>query len=181
MKRQTLLLIVLALVIVVGLPYHYMDGALTVVRTEADEATEQALSLHRQVVQLKRREEALALHAQNLNALRSRLVGSDPFRTIQVELDGAAKASGVTIGSRSMEGAVPVADLPDLQRYAVTIEVSGSRQQFLEFLRMLEQHSLLIELPEVALALPAPSAGQTGSPEVQTTLALNFFGSAGKK
>ncbi len=174
MKRQNILIAILALLVAVGLPWNYMDGSLKKVRAEIDASRERLLPMARQAAEIRRREVALAAERAKVEAVRSRLVTQDPFATIQGELTGASRSSGVLLGAFTLERGEAIAALPGMIRYTAVVEVSGSRKQYLDFLHFLERNQLLIELPEVDVKL-----GPVGqSPEVRVTMPISFFGAA---
>ena len=175
MTRQHLLLGILAVLVVIALPYTLMAQALEREKQQADQTMAELAPLRNQAMAIKQREEGIADHDKALQALERRLITSDPFATIQSELADAARLSGASLGSLTLEGGQAVAALPGVVRYAASVQVSGSLQQFLRFLRLLEQHKILIELPDISLKRqPAPR--DTKSAEVQVNMSLGFFG-----
>lgn len=172
MTRQNVLVAILALLVVVVLPWNYLDGALAAARAEVEEARDGLLPLARQSAELRRREAALAEQRKQVEWVRSRLIWGDPFASIQGELTAAARASGAKLGAFTLERGEVLAELPDILRYKAVVEVSGSPRQYLEFLSLLEHHGLLIELPEAVVRL---QAAKGRSPEVRATMSVGFF------
>lgn len=180
MTRQSILIWVLVVVAMFGLPMHYMDAAIEESRTQLDAGQSQLTPLRREASEVRERDEKLTARIQAVQAVKGRLIASQPFATIQAELTAAAARSGVTLGGMTLEGPSAVTDLPMMVRYQATVLVTGNRSQYLEFLRLLENHRLLIELPEATLRLQAaPAKGVL--PQVQQTLMLGFFTASGKQ
>jgi Tfp pilus assembly protein PilO len=173
--RQRLLICVLAVVVLFGLPVYFMDGALAAGRARL-EAEQAALApLRQQAAAVRALEADLAERSKRSAAVQNRLIAAQPFATIQAELTAAAKQSGVTLGSVVLEGPAVVPDWPGVSRYQATLTVKGDRNQYLAFLRLLEDHRLLIELPEVNLRMQTPAAAKSGVPGVEQVLELGFF------
>lgn len=180
MNRQSVLIAILVALAMFALPVHYMDAAVEGSRTRLEEEQSKLAPLRRQAAALREREEQAAARAAVLAQVRTRLIEAQPFATIEGALAAAAKQSGVSVGSLILEGPAPVADLPDVIRYQATLQVTGNRTQYLEFLRLLENHRLLIELPDANLHLQ-PAAVRGAPPQVSQALVLGFYAAAGKK
>ncbi|HWI65524.1 MAG TPA: hypothetical protein VNT75_27145 [Symbiobacteriaceae bacterium] len=179
MSRQSVLIWILVALVMFGLPVHYMDAAMTEGQGKLEAETAKLEPLRREVAAGREREAQLAERARKLEAVQSRLIQSQPFASIQSELAAAAAKSGVTLGALMLEGPAAVAELPEIVRYQATLQVSGNRAQYLEFLKLLENHRLLIELPEVSLRTGPAARGV--QPQVQQALALGFYAARGKK
>ena len=175
MSRQSVLIWILVMVVMFGLPIHYMDAAVEGSRAKLTAAQSKLAPLRQEADALRQREQQLADRMRKLETVASRLIDSQPFATIQRELTAAAAKSGVSLSSLILEGPTPVADLPAMVRYQATLQVTGNRNQYLEFLRLLERHPLLIDLPEVSLRTQIPAA-RGAVPQVQQPLVLGFYG-----
>ena len=187
MNRQTLLLWLLALLIVFGMPFSFMDRALIAVHKDLAAAEAAQATARSAANTLREQEKQIARRAEAAAAIKPRLIAEQPFATIQAELATAAQRSGMTIAAQVLEGPVSVPDIPGVVQFKATLQVTGEVQQYLEFLRLLEEHQLLIEIPEVDLRLrtaaaqgTAPAAGARGvaaggAPQVQQSLTLGFL------
>ncbi|HYF91777.1 MAG TPA: hypothetical protein VD969_05995 [Symbiobacteriaceae bacterium] len=158
MNRQSVLIWILVVVVMFGLPLHYMDAAIEGNRAKLKEGQAKLAPLRKEVEALRQREQQLTDRKRVLEAISTRLIEGQPFATIQRELTAVAVKSGVSLSSLILEGPESVADLSAVVKYKATLQVTGNRNQYLEFLRQLERHSLLIELPEVSLRTQPPAA-----------------------
>lgn len=174
MKRQTLLLIILAALALVGVPVSYMDHLVMEAEVQAREAMTRLAPLRTQAAAVRQRATEVEAREQSMASMNGRLIGRDPFAAIQSELTAAARASGIALTYVNLEGPIPVPDLPQLVRYQAVVHVLGTPMQYLEFLRLLETHRLLIEIPEVSLRLSAQVGEQRG-PNLNQVLTLGFF------
>lgn len=179
MTRQSVLIWILVAVAMFGLPIHYMDAAMTENQGKLEAEQAKLEPLRRQVMSVHELEKSLAARSRKISEVNARLIQSQPFATIQGELAAAAAKTGVSLGALMLEGPAAVPELPEIVRYQATLQVTGNRLQYLEFLKLLENHRLLIELPEVSLKMaPAPKGVQ---PQVQQALVLGFYAVSGKK
>lgn len=182
MSRRRMLIWLLVAVALFGLPVYFMDAALAAGRARLEEEQALLAPLRRQAKAARELEAQLAEHGRKVAAAQERLIVAQPFATIQAELAAAAKQSGVSLGSLVLEGPAAVPDWPEVSRYQATLTVAGDRNQYLAFMRLLENHRLLIELPEVSLRM-VPSAAKGAVPRVEQVLELGFFvaGAGGKR
>jgi len=164
MNRQKLLLLVLALLAILGLPYTYLDRLLLDSRNAVAVAAAEFAPMRAQLSQMREREQKLNQHRKSMDALQSRLITDQPFASIQGEVAALAKQAGVTLGAMSLEGPLKVEEMPGIVRYQATVQVSGTRTQFVDFLALLERSRLLIEIPEIAIKLALPPGGLITSP-----------------
>jgi cell division protein FtsB len=178
-KRQTLLLAVLAVLALVALPISYLDQTLLRQERELAQLQDKLEPLRKEAATIRTKEEELARRQSAVTAATRRMISERPFATIQGEVVALARQSGVTLTGFSVEGPLAVSELPGVVRYQATVQIAGNRWQFVAFLRLLEQHRLLIEIPEVDLKLPLQVAG--GGAEVQQTLKLDFFAVQSKR
>ncbi|MDF2629363.1 MAG: hypothetical protein K0R39_3194 [Symbiobacteriaceae bacterium] len=174
MSRQKLLISVLVAVVLLGLPIYFMDARLAVARARLETEQVALAPLRRQAAEVRALEAQVADRTGSVTAAQQRLIGAQPFATIQGELTAAAGQSGVSLGSVVLEGPGEVPELPGLVRYQATVTVKGDRNQFIRFLRLLEEHRLLVEVPEVSLRLQPPAA-RGAVPQVEEVLELGFF------
>jgi hypothetical protein len=168
---------VLVAVAAFGAPVYYMDAALAASRAALAEEQAALAPLRRQAAGVRELEAQVAMRAGIVAAASDRLIAAQPFATIQAALMAAAKQSGVQLGALVLEGPAAVPDLPGLARYQATGIVSGDRNQFLAFLRLLEHHPLLIEVPEVSLRMQSPTVRGV-VPRVEQVLELGFYASS---
>lgn len=174
MSRQKLLIWLLVVVALFGLPVYYMDAALAADRARLEEEQASLAALRGQVASVRALEAEMAERREKVDALTERMIPAQPFATIQAVLTAAASQSGVRLGSLVLEGPAAVTDLPGVARYQATVMVAGDRTQYLAFLRRLEEHRLLIEVPEVSLRMQT-QAVPGAVPRVEQVLELGFF------
>lgn len=172
MKRERLLIYLLILVAVTLLPVSLADQATGKLKKEIAAVTDEAALGREQVAIVHRLREQLAATA-GIDALRGRLLGSDPFAEMQQSLTAAAASAGVQLAQITLTGGIPSERAPGLTEFGANIEVLGTPAQFLQFVRRLEQHRLLIEIPDLQVGIAKPAAGATGPERVR--LALHFF------
>lgn len=167
MNRQQVLVGLLALVAVTLLPLSYVERVMAGVDKEK-KALDQQVALLREKATAVRDLQRQAEEATTAMAgVEQRLLGSNPFADMEREIRAAAARAGVRVSQLALGGATEVKGLP-LRQYSATVEVAGTVAGFEEFLRLLEQHPLLIEIPDLKLQF-------TGGP-LRTTLSLHFYG-----
>ncbi len=182
MKRQQFLLIVLAFVAVTMLPVYFVDQQRAALEKE-QAALQEQIALQREKVDAVRRLEAeLAQEEQAMSDLDQRLIDSgDPFAAMEREIASVAARAGLRVIELNLSGAEALEQVPTVQRYSAKVELSGSVGGFIEFIRLLEAHRLLIEIPDLDLGFGTgattvtPVAGQAAPPFV-TRIELHFFG-----
>lgn len=173
MRRQTFLLGLLLVVILFAVPVYYFDRANASVKREKT-ALDHQLALLRQRAAAVRQLEAEVDQAREAEAaLEPRLIGSDPFAQMEREIRSSAAQAGIQISQLKLTGSTPVEGLP-LVQYTATVELSGTVAGAEAFLRQLEQHPLLIQIPDLQLKFSPPGA----IPAFRTTLSLYFYGKA---
>ncbi|MGE5675481.1 MAG: hypothetical protein ACM3XM_16665 [Mycobacterium leprae] len=176
-RRERFLLAVLAVVVLVAVPFYYMDRLMSAKRAELNKIEAAAAPARQKAVEVKHREEALAAHDAKMKSLSGGLVSADPAAEIRNALQSLADSSGVAVLSFSLHPGAAVPDLPGTVKFATTVQVSGSRTQFLTFLKGLEDSRYLITIPDLSLTFPAGPPAK-GVPEVNLTLNLTFYGKA---
>lgn len=179
MNRQQILVTVLALVAVTMLPSYFADRAGARLEKEMVTMEREMEVLRARALKAREEEERLAVRQRAMTHLEARLLTRDPFAGMEREVTGVAARAGLQVLELNLLGAEPVQELPTLVRYTAAVEVAGTTGSLIEFVRLLEQHPLLIEVPDLKLVLPrtAPGASQTlGS--IRTRLTLYFFGEA---
>lgn len=184
MKRERLLIYLLIVVAVIALPVSFADRAKLKLQKEIAAVEEAAAPNREQVAAVHRLREQLAA-AGGQDELSGRLLGADPFAEMHQDLTVAAARAGVQLAEIALTGAVPSARAPGLQEYGANLEVLGTPAQFLQFVRLLEQHRLLIEIPDlqISIARPTPTGtgaasapgGTAGASAERTRLSLHFF------
>ena len=174
MKRQKLLLWTLVVLLLLGLPMSLMDQAAVKARAELEKAQGALRAARRESDAVRERESGAALRTKAVAATRGRMIQQQPFATFQAQVALAAKRAGVTITSAVLESSQPLPDLPGVVQYRATLQVAGTAQQFVELLRLLEEHPMVLELPEVAVKFPVAS-GTGAAPRLQHALTVGFF------
>ncbi len=173
MSRQTFLLGLLLVVAALGLPVVAMDQTLGKVEQEMEQVQAELAPLQVRLARLREREQVIARYDAVRRAAHQRLLQGDPYIAARAHIAMAAAQAGVTTGTFEVTGPHPVPELEWLARYDVILSVRGTPEQYAAFLQILEEHPLLIRLPDVAVRFPPESPDQ-----VQTTLQLSFFGPA---
>lgn len=168
MKRQTILLAALGALVLFSVSTVFMDDLLGDRRQALAQAGAELIALRQEAQAVQAREVRLAEEQQSLASLDARLLGAEPLTTIDRTVREKAQRSGVKVSQLLIEGPDPAPDSPGLKQYTVQVKLSGTRPQYLEFLRLLEEHPLLIELPEVSVQ-PQPGA------QLDQDLTLTFF------
>lgn len=161
---------ILGALVLFVLPALYLDGLLADRRQALAVAAGELGTLRQQAQAVQEREQQLSERQQRLSGLDARLLGAQPLSQIDRTVREAAQRSGISVGRVSMEGPDSVPERSDLDRYTVHLKVAGFPPQYLAFLQALEEHSLLIELPEVAVK-PQPGPGA----QIQQEITLGFY------
>lgn len=173
MTRERLLVGLLIVLAVFALPYYYLNRVLVTKAGQVQTLSAQAGPIRAKALKLKTRQTDLDQAKATIKAAAQRFVKADPTLEIRSELDRIAVKSGVVLTAFSLKSGEKIPDLPDLPgtvKYNASIQVSGSRTQFVAFLRGLEQSAYLIEIPTLNVTL------QPKPPEVTMPLTLVFFG-----
>lgn len=170
MKRErTLLGLLLVLVIAVGPSYLFdqLNRPLTERLTEV----EQSAALERERAQAVRQAED-RLRELEVTAVPAahQLLGDNPFADMEQALRMAAEDAGVRLERITLAAATAVEGVPGLLQYGADVDLAGSYDQYLAFLRALEENRLLIEVPDLVLALPSDGQGP-----LRTSLTLHFY------
>lgn len=168
-REQTLLWLLLILVIAAG-PTYLFDQLNRPRAVALAEATEQA-ALERERAQAVREAEKRLEQAEAAAAVPpGRLVGEIPFADMEQALREAAADSGISMGRLTLLSAQAVEAVPGLLQYGAEVQLTGSYDEFIAFLRALEGHPLLVEIPDLNLQLPSDGRG-----ELNTRLTLHFY------
>lgn len=177
MNRQKLLIGLLIVVALTALPVLVIDRTNAGVKQELAELKPEMDLLREKALKAREIEKQLAAEQQSMAALPDRLIGQEPFADMHREVHAVAAKAGLQVRELSLVGAEPVEALPDLIEYTATVELAGTTAGFIEFTRLLEQHRLLIRIPDLNLKLPdsAPAADGSG---FRTRLTLHFYGKA---
>lgn len=178
MNRQQMLITLLVVVAVIMLPSYYADRAGA--RLEKEMATmEMEMDLLRaKALKVREDEERLAAGKRAMIDLEARLLGRDPFADMEREVTAVAARAGLRVRELNLVGAEPVKELPTLVRYTAAVEVSGTTGTLIAFVRLMEQHPMLIEVPDLKLAIPRTAPGAPQTQGLETRLTLYFFGKA---
>lgn len=167
--EQHLLWVLLILVLAVAPTCLF--GQLNQPRAEALAEAEQQAALERQKAQAVREAEIDLERLASVAAVPAdRLVGEKPFADMEQALRQVAGAAGIGIERLTMLSAEAVEAVPGLVQYEAEVRLRGSYDQFLAFLRGLEGHRLLVEIPDVVLDLPSD-----GRDELTPSLTLHFY------
>lgn len=175
MNRQQVLVGLLIVVAVTMLPVYFLERSMATKRKELAALEEQMQLLRDKVAAVKSLEEELAEAAKAEARVAQRLIGSDPFADMHRELNAAATRAGLQINQLSLSGGKPVQGLPFLE-YQATVDVAGSVDSFAQYLRLLEQHRLLIGIPDLQMHLPRLGEGFVAPSPIRTSLSLQFYG-----
>lgn len=196
MKRQRFLVMLLVVVAVTMLPFYFLDQAGANLRKE-QKSSGPELELLRTKLKAVRSLESQVAEMRKSSGQDGRLLGGDPFAEIERELAAAAAKSGMKVAELTLAKGKPVAGLPLLE-YTATVKLTGTPVGYVTFLQFLEQHRLIISIPDVSVTLsstgipvaPAPGAASPAKPAKpatpaakeslpppwETKLILSFYG-----
>ena len=172
MNRQTLLLSLLALILIGALwwLFLYSPGRETLAGVEEDIAAAETerITLGTRIAQL----EAVRATAPETEALIAQLgsiVPSEPALAGAIrQIEGAAEDAGVRVVSLSTSRPTEIADVaPGLHRMAVSMTLSGSYFQLVDFMRRLEDPTI------TARGITFASMSLTASEYPELTAAVN--------
>jgi len=169
-KRERELVWLLLVVLLVTVPYYVFDQLARPRALALQAVTERVAAARRQVRAVRRAQERLREAEAAATVPPARLLGDLPFADVERELGLVASASGAAIERLSLYAGEPLEHVPWLQPYRADVVVGGSYAQFVAFLRSLEEHALLVEVPDLILQLPSD-----GKDELTTSLELHFY------
>ncbi|MFZ5817989.1 MAG: hypothetical protein ACOY93_22280 [Bacillota bacterium] len=172
MNRQRFLIILLLVVAATLLPTYFIDRANARLREEMTALVEEMGLARDKAVRVRELEARLAEEERALAGLDQRLISDEPFADMERELRALTGQAGLRMTEMTLGGSEPLKELPSLLQYTATVELSGSVQQYVAFLRLLENHRLLIDIPDLKL-----SFGQSDG-LFRTRLTLHFYGKA---
>lgn len=173
MNRQTLLLSGLALVLVVALWWMFLYSParedLAALESDIVAAEDQALTLRTRITQLEG-VRAAAPETEALIAQLSSIVPADPALAGAIrQIEAAAEDAGTRVGSLSVSRPAAVTDGAALHGMGVSMTITGSYFQIVDFLRRLEDPTVTargVRFSTLSLATgtyPELTAAVTGS------------------
>ncbi|WP_374712741.1 hypothetical protein [Symbiobacterium terraclitae] len=173
-SREAHLLWVL-LILVLAFGPGYLFDQLNRPRAEALADAEQSAAMERERAQrVREAENRLQQLAAAADVPQTRLVGENPFADIEQAVGEVAEAAGILVERLTLLSGDAVEAVPQLKAYEAEVRLRGTYGQLLAFLRGLEGHPLLIEIPDLVLQLPPD-----GRDELSPILTLHFYGQAG--
>lgn len=170
MNRQRFLVALLVVVAVTMLPLYFFDRANMAVRKEKEELQQQIALVRDKATAVRNLESQIDEARQAGVALEQRLISANPFADMERELRATAGRADMQVTQLTLGGATEVKEV-GLYKYSATVDLTGTVDGYVEFLRLLEQHPLLVEIPDLKLVFPV---GTTTT--YHTSLTVHFFG-----
>ncbi|MFZ5825194.1 MAG: hypothetical protein ACOY94_12775 [Bacillota bacterium] len=177
MNRQRILLGLLIVVAVTLLPSYFADRAAIRLKMEMAAVEKEMEVLRAKALKVREEEERLAVGQRAMADLKARFVSQNPFADMERVVAILAARSGMQVVELNLVGAELVKELPTMVRYTAAVELAGTAGGLITFVRLAEEHPLLIEVPDLKLSIPRtdPGVAQINAP-IRPRLTLSFFG-----